>query len=109
VAKAGVSYRSAGGRDLSVFDAFQSHIAGYESTLNPPAEAFHSISAHARFDLKRWLKSDVLGVALFLNADDLLNKQIWLPALGSGQANTIPVTRGRTVLFGVEAWDRQPK
>jgi outer membrane receptor protein involved in Fe transport len=109
VAKAGVGYRSAGGCDLSLFDAYQSHIAGYESTLNPPAEAFHSISAHARFDLKRQVKSDSLGVALFLNADDLLNKQIWLPALGSGTANTIPVTRGRTVLFGVEVWDRQPK
>jgi hypothetical protein len=44
---------------------------------------------------------------LFLNGDDLLNKQIWLPAIGSGgQANTIPVVRGRTVFFGVEVWQK---
>jgi outer membrane receptor for ferrienterochelin and colicin len=109
VAKAGLSYRSQNGRDFSVFDAYQSHIAGYEATLNPPAAAFHSISAHARYDLKRWLKSDTVGVAFFLNADDLLNKPVWLPALGSGSANTIPVIRGRTALFGVEVWERQPK
>ena len=60
VAKAGLSYRSQNGRDFSLFDAYQSHIAGYDSTLNPPAGAFHSISAHARYDLKRWLKSETV-------------------------------------------------
>jgi hypothetical protein len=96
------------GADISVFDAFQGSIAGYQSTLNPPADAFQSIGAHARYDLsKRWLKTGNQGLALFMNADDLLNKQIWLPALGSGSANTLPVTRGRTVLFGVEVWQKQ--
>jgi hypothetical protein len=46
---------------------------------------FHSISAHARYDLsKHWLKNDSRGFALFLNADDLLNKPYgcrpWDPA-----------------------------
>jgi hypothetical protein len=48
-------------------------------------------------------------VALFLNADDLLNKPVWLPALGSGSANTLPVIRGRTVFFGFEVWQKQPR
>ena len=108
VAKAGASYMSAKGATVSLFDAYQGHIAGYGTTLNPPAEAFHSISAHARFDLsKHWLKNDSRGFALFLNGDDLLNKPVWLPALGSGTANTIPVTRGRTVFFGIEVWQKQ--
>jgi hypothetical protein len=102
-----VSYRSEEGATLSLFDAYQGAIAGFGSTLNRPASAFHSIGAHARYDLtKRWWKESSRGVALFLNADDLLNKQIWLPALGSNQANTIPVTRGRTVFFGIEAWQK---
>jgi outer membrane receptor for ferrienterochelin and colicin len=110
VAKAGVSYLSPKGASVSAFDGYQGHIAGYGSTLNPPAGAFHSISAHARYDLsKHWLKNDSQGFALFLNADDLLNKPIWLPALGSGTANTIPVMRGRTVLFGIEVWQKQIK
>ena len=107
VAKAGVSYQSARGFSASLFDAWQSRIEGYQSTLNPPADAFQSLSAHARYDLsKRWLKMDSRGFALFLNGADLLNKPIWLPALGSGTANTIPVTRGRTVLFGIEVWQK---
>jgi outer membrane receptor protein involved in Fe transport len=108
VAKAGVSYLSDKGATVSVFDAYQGHIAGYGLTLNPPADAFELVSAHVRFDLsKHWLKSDSRGSALFLNADDLLNKPVWLPALGSGSANTLPVIRGRTVFFGFEVWQKQ--
>jgi outer membrane receptor protein involved in Fe transport len=113
VAKAGISYQSAKGVSASLFDAWQSNIAGYQSTLNPPADAFHSFSAHARYDLsKRWLKLGSRGFALFVNGNDLLNKPVWLPALGSGGANTIgantlPVTRGRTVFFGIEVWQKQ--
>jgi outer membrane receptor for ferrienterochelin and colicin len=107
VTKAGASYKSPDGTTLSVFEAYQGAIAGYGSTLNPPAAAFHSVSAHGRYDLsKHWWKESSRGVALFLNADDLLNHQIWLPALGSNQANTIPVVRGRTVFFGIEAWQK---
>ena len=110
LAKAGISYQSAKGVTASLFDAWQSNIAGYQSTLNPPADAFHSFSAHARYDLsKRWLRLDTRGFALFVNGDDLLNKPIWLPALGSGTANTLPVTRGRTVSFGIEVWQKQSR
>jgi outer membrane receptor for ferrienterochelin and colicin len=108
VAKAGASYRSETGTTFSVFDAYQDQVVGYQSTYNPPAVGFNSISVHARYDLsKRWWKESSRGFALFLNGDDLLNKQIWLPAIGSGgQANTIPVVRGRTVFFGVEVWQK---
>jgi hypothetical protein len=95
---------------FSVFDAYQGQIAGYLSPLNPPAVAFPSISAHARYDItKRWMKNDARGIAIFMNGDDLLNQPVWLPALGSGSANTIPVIRGRTVLWGVEVWQKQTK
>lgn len=105
--KGGVSYLSANGTAASLFDAYQGAIAGYKSTLNPPSTAFHSISAHACYDLsKRWWKESARGFALFLNADNLLNKPVWLPALGISPANTIPVMRGRTVFFGIEAWQK---
>jgi hypothetical protein len=110
VAKAGVSYASARGLTFSVFDAYLGHVAGYGSGLNPPADAFHSVSAHARFDIsKHWLKNDTRGVAIFLNADDLLNHPIWLPVRGPGETGTLPVTRGRTVFFGLEVWQKQAR
>jgi TonB dependent receptor len=108
VAKAGVSYLSPGGTAVSVFDAYQNNVAGFASTLNAPTEAFHSISVHARYDLsKRWLKDDTFGAALFLNADDLSNAPVWLPALWASSPNTIPVVRGRTVLLGIEFWQKK--
>jgi outer membrane receptor for ferrienterochelin and colicin len=57
-AKAGVSYLSSNGAIFSLFDAYQGPIAGL-SPLNPPAAAYPSISAHARYDVtKRWIKND---------------------------------------------------
>ena len=107
-AKAGVSYMAENGADVSVFDAYQSHIGGYAAAINPRPDAFHSVSVHARFDLtKHWLKSSAQGLALFVHGDDLANNQIWLPALGTNSANTIPVVRGRTVYFGIEVWQKQ--
>jgi outer membrane receptor for ferrienterochelin and colicin len=106
--KAGISYLSPDGASISFFDAYQGSIAGYGSPLNPPAGAFHSFGAHARFDIsKHWLKNDARGIALYVNADDLLNQQVWLPALGSGVADTMPVIRGRTVFAGIEVWHKQ--
>ena len=107
-AKAGVSYMAENGADVSVFDAYQGHLGGYAAAMNPRPYAFHSVSAHARFDLtKHWLKSSAQGFALFVHGDDLANNQVWLPALGTNSVNTIPVVRGRTIYFGIEVWQKQ--
>jgi outer membrane receptor protein involved in Fe transport len=108
-AKAGLSYLSESGSSVSFFDAFQGRVTGYEAALNPAPRAFHSVNAHARLDLsKRWLRDGGLGFALFVNANDLTNRQLWLPAWGSGTPQTIPVLQGRTIYFGIEVW-RKPR
>ena len=107
-AKAGVSYMAENGVDVSLFDAYQSHLGGFAAAINPRPRAFHSLSAQARFDLtKHWLKSSAQGFALFLHGDNLTNTPVWLPALGTNSPNTIPVVRGRTLYFGVEVWQKQ--
>jgi len=107
-AKAGVSYTAKNGVDISLFDAYEGHIDGYAASVNPRPDAFHSVSVHARYDLtKHWLKNSAQGVALFLHGNDLLNNQVWLPALGTNSPNTIPVVRGRTLYFGIEVWQKQ--
>jgi len=110
-AKAGVSYQGQAGPltglTLSVFDAYQGHTPGYSQTLNPLPDAFHSVSAHFRYDMsKRWFKSDKRGFAPFIYADNLTNTPVWLPDWGSGTPNTIPVNRGRTILFGIQFWQK---
>jgi len=107
-AKAGISYMANNGADISLFDSYQGHIPGYASSINPRPDAFHSVSAHVRYDLtKRWFRESPQGVALFLHADDLLNNEVWLPALGTNSANTMPAVRGRTAYFGMEFWRKQ--
>jgi hypothetical protein len=103
--KAGVSYLAQNGASVSFFDAYQGHLPGYASSVNPAPGAFHSINARVRLDLsKRWLKDPAPGLALFVNANDLTNRQLWLPAWGSGTPQTIPVLQGRTIYFGIEVW-----
>ena len=107
-AKAGISYMAENGLDVSVFDAYQGHLGGYAAAINQRPGAFHSVCAHARYDLtKHWLKGSGEGIALFLHGDDLTNTQIWLPALGTTSANTMPVVQGRTLYFGVEVWRKE--
>jgi outer membrane receptor protein involved in Fe transport len=107
-AKAGISYMAENGVAVSLFDAYQGHVGGYAASINPRTHAFHSLSAHVRFDLtKHWLKNGPQGLALFLHGDDLTNTQVWLPALGTNSANTMPVVRGRTLYFGIEVWRKQ--
>ena len=106
-AKAGLSYQAPSGADVSMFDAYQGHIPGFSLALNPRPNAFHSVNAHLRFDLtKRLVKNDHQGIAAFLYADNLTNTPVWLPAWGSGQPNTIPVNRGRTIFLGLEFWKK---
>jgi outer membrane receptor for ferrienterochelin and colicin len=106
--KAGASYETKNGGELSLFDVYQGHIPGYAASLNQLPSAFHTVSANFRYDLtSRWLKSNSRGIAVFAHADDLLNHQVWLPTLAFGPPNTMPVIRGRTIFVGVEVWQKK--
>jgi len=107
-AKAGVSYSAKGGTDISLFDAYQGHIAGFTTALNPHPDANHSLNAHLRFDLtKHWRKDDAAGLALFLHADNLTNQRVWLPDTFAFPPDTNPLNLRRTVFLGVELWQKR--
>ena len=103
-AKGGLSYRAENGLTLSIFDNYQGHINGFSGpTVNPLPNAYHLLSSHVRYDLSRHLGSkDKGGIALFAHAENLANRQVWLPDWGNNSGDTMPVNRGRTVYFGIE-------
>jgi outer membrane receptor for ferrienterochelin and colicins len=103
-AKAGLSYRAENGLTLSMFDNYQGSINGFtNSTVNPGPSAYHLLSSHVRYDLSRYLGSkDKGGIALFAHAENLADRQVWLPDWGNNSGDTMPVNRGRTVYFGIE-------
>jgi outer membrane receptor protein involved in Fe transport len=107
--KGGASYEVENGVTASLFDAYQGPLdPRYNGAFSPSAESYHLLGAHFRFDLSRRLGLDGRrGVALFAHAENLANRQIWLPALGDYAGATMPVSRGRTVYFGIEVWFRQ--
>ena len=49
--------------------------------------------------------------ALQLHGDNLGNRPVWLPVWlpdwGYGSGDTLPARAGRTVLFGIEVWQKQ--
>lgn len=103
-AKGGLSYRAENGLTLSIFDNYQGDLNGFSGpTVNPLPNAYHLLSSHIRYDLSRYLGSrDKGGVALFAHAENLADRQVWLPDWGNNSGDTMPVNRGRTVYFGVE-------
>ena len=103
-AKGGFSYRGENGLTLSIFDNYQGALRGFSgATVNPSPAAYHMLSSHFRYDLSRYLRSkDKGGIALFAHAENLANRQVWLPDWGNNSGDTMPVNRGRTVYFGME-------
>ena len=109
--KAGVSYQGDEGVTVGVFDTYREAMHGYPSTLNPAPGSSHLVSAQLRFDISKYLHGmGASGLSVVVNADNLTNDQLWLPDLGGGTGDTIPVNRGRTIYVGAElSLNRTPR
>jgi outer membrane receptor for ferrienterochelin and colicins len=103
-AKAGISYQS-NGLTASLFDSYQGNLDGFTGivapTANPSVRAYHLLSAHVRFDVSKLVRS-ARGLALFVQGDNLTDREVWHPDWGGNSGDTLPAYRGRSVLFGVE-------
>jgi hypothetical protein len=62
-----------------------------------------AISSRVRFDVSKVTGSS-RGLALFMQGDNLTNKEVWHPDWGGNSGGTLPAYRGRSVLFGVEVF-----
>jgi outer membrane receptor protein involved in Fe transport len=104
-AKAGVSYMSDNGLTSSVFYIYEQALdAKYSSRLNPDPEARHWVNAYVSFDVARVFEQRFFeGLSLFVEGDNLLDREVFLPDWGGIIAETIPVHPGRTLYFGVSA------
>jgi outer membrane receptor protein involved in Fe transport len=99
----GISYAAENGITAGIFDSYQGRIPGYGSTVNPYPGSYHLLNSHFKFDVLRHLRaSDSLGMAIVIHANNLTNRQVWLPEWGGNSMSTMPVVRGRTVYFGFE-------
>ena len=102
-AKAGISYQSASnGIAASFFDVHQGPLSGYSMAANPKPTAYDLLNSRFGYDMSRYLHSKGLGLSLTAQANDLLNKSVWLPDWKDVPGDSIFFIRGRTVLAGAE-------
>lgn len=102
--KAGISYQSDDGISVSLFDIYQGALDdSYKTDSNvSPESAYNKLNLHCDFDLNKLMKSNIRQqINLYLHADNLLNREIWLPALGSDSGKSIPFDQGRVIYAGL--------
>jgi outer membrane receptor for ferrienterochelin and colicins len=103
-AKAGISYRPKKGVALGLFNIYQGPLdEKFDTQLNPSPQAYNIMNLHCRLNLNRLLDWNLSqDLSLLLQADNLLDKEIWLPNWGLIIGNSVPVNQGRTIYFGME-------
>jgi outer membrane receptor for ferrienterochelin and colicins len=104
-AKGGLSYQSESGLTLSAFDEFLQVLdRKFYSDLNTPLGNHNILNLHLSYDFNKLLhKSYAKELALVVNADDLLDERVWLPAWGPNTGANIPYNQGRTIYAGFRA------
>jgi len=101
--KAGASYQGDEGLTIGVFDTYRGVVPGYQLTVNPVVDASHLVNAQIRFDVAHYFQNmGSTGLSFVANIENLTNNSLWLPDLGGGTGDTIPVNRGRTFYVGAE-------
>ena len=101
--KAGVSYQSERGYTVGFFNKYRGGFGdSFNTTLNPSPGAFNLMDVHAKFDLAQLLNMRLeKSLILFVQADNILDKEVWLPDWGGIPGESIPFNRGRTINIGL--------
>ncbi len=103
-AKGGVSYVWANGITTSIYNGFQGKLDDrFASTINPtPLNAYNILDAHLNFDINKLAKLLMKPkINVFAHANNLLDKEVWLPMWGAAPGNSIPYNKGRFIYGGV--------
>jgi outer membrane receptor for ferrienterochelin and colicins len=104
-AKFGIGYTSENGFDAGIFNVYQADLdKKYDSHYNPSTEAYNLLNAHLKYNLNNLLKVKALqNLCLFIQADNILDEELWLPDWGLLPGKTIPVNQGRAIYVGLSA------
>jgi outer membrane receptor protein involved in Fe transport len=101
LAKAGVSY-SARGLTASVFNIYEGDLdKRYDATYNKTCSAFDLLNANVKYDIGRIFELPGPKIMLNVDAYNVLNQEIWLPATGLSTHFTLPAIQGRSIYFGI--------
>ncbi len=102
--KAGFSYMSENGITASIFNIYQGSLDdSYDTELNPSPGAYNLLNAYLNFDLMNLFNVGIKQeISFFIQANNLLNQEIWLPAWGLMPGSSIPTNRGIALYLGLK-------
>lgn len=108
-AKAGISFASNKGFTVSLFNIYQGdldekYVTSPMGNLNPKAGSYNILNMYLNFDLVKLFKINMSrGLNVFVQGDNILDKEIWAPDWGGFTPGTaIPVNRGRAIYAGLK-------
>jgi outer membrane receptor for ferrienterochelin and colicins len=102
-AKAGVSYMSDNGLNVSLFDIFGgAYGAQFQNTLNPTPQPYNELNLHAVFDINKLFKLRFKPeIALQLQVNNILDDRFYIPEWGGTVHDAIPGSVGRVIYGGL--------
>jgi len=108
--KAGLSYEWSKGLTLSLFDIYQGKLGDlYQTTsaknLNPHAGEYNILNFYGSVNMVKMFNWNTkLGASLFIQGDNILDANVWVPNAGSQTAaTTFPLNPGRAMYVGIKA------
>ena len=102
--KTGVTYHSASGYRLSIFNSYFSASTLQNRENNPVlftnsnADAYHLLTVNLQIDLANFTKSlSLTDTTISFYVDNLLNEDIYFPSINRRSVNSIPHHHGRGI------------
>jgi outer membrane receptor protein involved in Fe transport len=102
-AKGGLSYKADNGINLSLFNVYQGDVdKKYYSAINVSPQSFSLLNFYGSYNINKLLKCKKLtNFDLYLNIENLLDKEIWLTDWNLLPGKSLPAERGRIISGGV--------
>lgn len=101
-AKGGISYSKCG-FTASIFNTYEGRLdKRYNATYNKTRKAFDLLDLTLKYELDKAFSWKIPQFAIFIDAYNLLDEEIWLPATGQAKNYTLPQIEGRSINFGID-------
>ncbi|HVO73604.1 MAG TPA: TonB-dependent receptor [Ignavibacteriaceae bacterium] len=101
--KGGISYDFSDAVTMSLFDIYQGGLSDYfNSQINLSPGAYNLLNFYGSINVTKILNLKLnQELFMFAQIDNLLDKEIWLPAWGLTPGNSLPFDPGRTMYLGL--------
>ncbi len=101
-AKGGISYSNYG-LTVSLFNIYEGKLdKRYNATYNKTRKAFDLLDLTLKYELDKAFNWKIPQLAIHVDAYNLLDEEIWLPATGQAKNFTLPQIEGRAIYFGID-------